>query len=89
MYYCKFNLLCVYIYKYITRTVYICIPISKTETFGTHITTIALPGACLAGPEDACQKFREIAEKRFKELAPEPLEDDRGWRLTRSGAPPV
>ncbi|CAK9068839.1 unnamed protein product [Durusdinium trenchii] len=34
---------------------------------------------------DACQKFREIAEKRFKELAPEPLEDDRGWRLTRQG----
>lgn len=24
---------------------------------------------------DACQKFREIAEKRFKELAPEPLEE--------------
>ena len=24
---------------------------------------------------DACQNFREIAEKRFKELAPEPLEE--------------
>lgn len=24
---------------------------------------------------DACQRFREIAEKRFKELAPEPLEE--------------
>mgnify|MGYP002803526794 CR=1 FL=1 len=25
--------------------------------------------------QDACQNFREIAEKRFKELAPEPLEE--------------